>query len=139
MSSPLGWAQLGSGVLSGIGDFISGNQNSKYQQQLEAAYQAMAARQEAAREREFGVTSAENSREFDANHTLNTSKFNAGQEQQAYNRGLTNTYAKVRSPLIMGLMQGQQLKNNPGMSRYSALLGGGTPTGTPPGTPPAQP
>lgn len=135
MSNPLDWAKLGTGVLSGIGDFLSGNQNQKMSQQQQAAYLALAQQQQAQQARQFGLTSAENQREFNATDALNRLKFSGQQENTQFDRNLNAKYAAVRGPIVSQLASGQNLRgaNNPAMSKYAALLGGGTPapTGTP--------
>lgn len=129
MSNPLQWAQLGAGVLGGIGDFLSGNNNQQMSQQQQAAYLALAQQQQAQQAKQYGLTSAENQREFNATDALNQLKNNEAQENTQYGRNLQAKYAAVRGPIMAQLASGQNLRgpNNPAMSKYAALLGGGTP------------
>jgi hypothetical protein len=57
----------------------------------------------------------EDTRQFDQKFGLDTEKFGKEKETEQFKRAQNTRYAKVRAPLIGGLMRGQQLKNIPGV------------------------
>lgn len=136
MSNPLQWAQLGAGVLSGIGDALTGSQqndqNNQYRQALLALQQAGLAQNN----QQFGKTQAEQQREFNATNALNNASFAGNQENTQFNRGLQAKYAAVRGPLVAGLGNGQLLKDNPAFAKYAAL---NDPSTLPPPAPQVRP
>ena len=57
----------------------------------------------------------EDTRQFDQKFGLDTQKFAKDNETEQFGRARNARFAKVRAPLIGGLMRGQQLKNIPGV------------------------